>query len=174
MPRRNEDVATVNDAMRDNVMGTMRHYRFFLGYSRAKTKRNLQRRYPNASNATIEAILDRYTESSRVSANINQAGARYRPQRTDIPCNPSLEVPYRYTVNMIYTNNRTGSVTRYMAVVNSQSQLSKEEIQSEGERITRSAYANKEQPGDSPPGRLPSNATVSMDVISVERRSCSR
>lgn len=172
MARINENARTGKELLSDGVMGYVRWAQFTQGHSQQEIRRELHRRYPNANKQALDSVMGLASTSKKNASTYNRASNGYKMDRSYMGTNHALPNAYRWVVNVTLREPESGLESHYMAVVNSNSNLSKEEIARQAAIPAKSQYAHGSGKDKYDMPEMPDNPDIEIRFVSVECRTC--
>lgn len=172
MARINENARTGKDLLADGVMGYIRYAQFTQGMTAAQIRRELHRRYPNATSQALTSVMTLAQTSKENASRYNRASNGYKMDRSYMGTNHSIPNAYRWVVNVTLRNPTTGEESHYMSVVNSNSNLSKEEIARQAAIPARNQFSRGSNKDKYDMPTMPDNPDIEIRFVSVECRTC--
>lgn len=170
MPRINPTARTKADILGDNVSGYINWALNVGGKRRATILNELHRRYPNANRRTIESVYDHVIDARREGQRGDRIGPNDKVAAGKMPCNPHLPQQYHYRVLVTWTDARLGTSQSFTALVDSNDNLTRSEIESAAYRQAQTRMRLAMGRRGNYPAALPAQSEVAFTIEFIEKR----
>lgn len=164
------DLRTKSQILGDNISGYINWGLDQRGYNRRRIIAEMRRRYPNASDQSINAAYNHVISARTAGRRQNRVEGNERLGRTDVPSDSSVRTSYRYTVRLEWTERGTSETRYFNAIVDSNSPLNNEDLRNAALNQAESIRAFSQHTNPRYQFQFPEATQITFDVIMVERK----